>query len=158
MRQPVELELAQARQEQLEMLAAEGAEHDLRGAGRALAGDEGEEQTGQVAVVQLTDRGPAIDVIAHCDLLVRAHASEAGHGALGGGPVSMVVPSGKVISRVRSGSSFSFQPWSWTALWWRLQMGRRLSRSVGPPCSHHQTWCIFVRANRVSQPGIAHVG
>ena len=109
---PVELELSQAGQEQLEVLASEGAEDDLRRASRALAGDEGEEQAGQVAVVQLTDRGPAVDVIAHV-----AHASEAGHGALTGGPVSIVVPSGIVISSVRSGSSFSFQPWSCTALW-----------------------------------------
>ena len=61
------------------------------------------------------------------------------HGALDGGPVVIVVPFDTVISSVRSGSSFSFQPLSWTKLWCRAHTGSRLSRSVGPPCSHHHT-------------------
>ena len=61
------------------------------------------------------------------------------HGALDGGPVVMVVPSGNVTSSVRSGSSFSFQPLSCTQRWCRVHIGQEIVESVGPPCSHHHT-------------------
>ena len=75
-----------------------------------------------------------------------------------GGPVVWMVPSGTVMVRVRSGCRVRRQPPSWAQWWCRLQSGRRLSKSVGPPCSQQCTWCGFVNANATQQPGTAQVG
>ena len=62
-----------------------------------------------------------------------------------GGPVVMVVPSGRVMVSVRPGASLSSQPFWWMRVWCCWQTGIRLSRSVAPPCRHQVMWWILQR-------------
>ena len=52
----------------------------------------------------------------------------------------------------RSGWRWSWKPWVWTRVWWRLQTRTRLARSVGPPLLQYWTWWAC-RLRRRVQPG-----
>ena len=64
-RKAFEPELAQPRKEQLEVLPPEGTEDDLGGTLGALPQHEREQEPGEIAVVQLADRGPSVDIVVH---------------------------------------------------------------------------------------------
>jgi hypothetical protein len=53
-----------------------------------------------------------------------------------GGALARTVPSGRVKMTRRPGRSWHFQLSLWSWVWWRVQRGTRLFRSVSPPFSH----------------------
>ncbi|MGY4499192.1 hypothetical protein ACVWYH_003123 [Bradyrhizobium sp. GM24.11] len=58
-RQMAEAELLQARQEALLLLSAEHAKDELSGIRRAAPRDHGEDEAGEVSVIEVGDRAPA---------------------------------------------------------------------------------------------------
>ena len=59
-REMIDPELLQARQEALLLLAAEDAEDELGGIRRSAPRDHGEDEAGEIGVIEVGDRAPAL--------------------------------------------------------------------------------------------------